>query len=33
VPNTFVEGAEAVVQGKLRDREFVARQVAVRVPM
>ena len=33
VPNTFVEGAVVVVQGKLRDHEFVARQLAVRVPM
>jgi cytochrome c-type biogenesis protein CcmE len=33
VPDTFVDGAVVVVQGKLRDREFVARQMAVRVPM
>jgi cytochrome c-type biogenesis protein CcmE len=33
VPNTFVEGAVVIVQGKLRDHEFVARQLAVRVPM
>jgi cytochrome c-type biogenesis protein CcmE len=33
VPDTFVEGAVVVVQGKLRDHEFVARQMAVRVPM
>ncbi len=33
VPDTFVEGAVVVVEGILRDREFVARQMAVRVAM
>ena len=33
VPDTFVEGAVVVVQGTLREGEFLARQIAVRVPM
>ena len=33
VPDTFVEGAVVIVGGKLHDREFAARDLAVRVPM